>query len=250
MQLRYLLITISAVFLSVSPGNSQDDEKPYRDEYLVAVNLNTNAGLIGGLMFRHARHIKNNQYRTLSIETVNVKHPKEQKASNATTGSSYIYHKSNYLIPLRLQYGRKIILFHQAPEEGVEVSAIFAAGPTIGFIKPYYIQYDYTDYTQTSSTVPVTIKEEQYNSTRNSVDSRILGSAGFFKGILHTKILPGINFKTGLGFELGKSGSGISGIEVGGLLELYPKKVILIPEAEHRSIFSSVYINLYFGGRK
>jgi hypothetical protein len=249
MLLRYLLFIFFAV-LAASPAFSQDDEKPYRDEYLVAVNLNTNAGLIGGLMFRHARHIKNNQYRTFSIEAVNVKHPKEQKASNAITGNSFLYHKSNYLIPVRLQFGRKIILFHQAAEEGVEVSAIFAGGPTLGFVKPYYIQYDYTDYTLTSSTVPVDIKDEQYNSNRNSVDSRILGSAGFFKGLMHTKILPGINLKTGLGFELGKSGSNISGIEVGGLLELFPKKVIIIPEAEHKSIFSSVYINLYFGGRK
>jgi hypothetical protein len=250
MLIRYCLISFFPVFITASSVYSQEDEKPYKNEYVIAADLNTNAGLIGGLMFRQARLIKNNQYRTLSIELVNVKHPKEQKATNASTGNTFLYHKSNYLIPIRFQYGRKIILFHKAPEEGVEVSAVFAGGPTIGCIKPYFIQYDYTDYTTTSSTVPVDVRQEQYSSSRNSVDSRILGSAGFTKGLTHTKILPGINLKSGLCFELGKFGGNVTGVEVGGLLELFPKKVILIPEAQNRAVFSSVYINLYFGLRQ
>ncbi|MFL5730165.1 MAG: hypothetical protein ACJ75J_11825, partial [Cytophagaceae bacterium] len=63
-------------------------------------------------------------------------------------------------------------------------------------------------------------------------------------------IRPGLNIKGGLAFELGKYGGGISGIEVGGLLELFPKKVILIPEAGNKAVFSSVYIKLYFGLRE
>jgi hypothetical protein len=248
MNLRYLLITLLSISLMVSSAHSQDDDEFYKGEYVLAVNLNTNAGLIGGFMLRYARYIKKNQYRLFSIEAINVKHHKEQKASNAFTGNTFLYHKSNYLIPIRLQYGRKIILFHKAPEEGVEVSAILCGGPTIGLVKPYYIQYDYTNYTNTANTVPVDIREEQYTS--NSLDSRILGGAGFFKGLSHTKILPGINLKSGLCFELSKYGGNITGVEVGGLLEFFPKKVIIIPEAQNRAVFSSIYINLYFGLRQ
>jgi hypothetical protein len=250
MLLRYLLISFVLFHFNLFSCFSQENEKDYKAEYVMAVNLNTNAGLIGGLMFRYCQLVKTNHYKLFSIEAVNVKHPKEQKTNNASTGSSFIYHKSNYLIPIRFQYGRKIILFHKAPEEGVEVSAVFAGGPTLGLLKPYYIQYDYTDYNGSSTTVPVVTKYEQYNSVRNNEDTRILGSAGFFKGLGHTGILPGVNLKTGFCFELGKFGSNVTGIEVGGLLEFFPKKAVLIPESENRSVFSSIYINLYFGLRR
>jgi hypothetical protein len=249
-----MLLRLSFLFLSLLftalPLLGQDESEPYQDEYALGVDLNTNAGLIGGIFFRHCTFVNKKRYRLFSVELVNVKHPKEQKTSNGNTGSSYIYHKTNYLLPLRFQFGRKYVLFQRAEEEGVEVSAMLAVGPTLGLVKPYYIQYDYTDYTNTNTTAPTDIRKEQYLPERDSVDARILGSGGFFSGIFRTKIRPGINVKGGLTFELGKYGGGITGIEVGGMLELFTKEIILIPEAGNRAVFSSVYINLYFGLRE
>jgi hypothetical protein len=225
------------------------DEEPYQNEYVGGIDLNTNAGLFGGLFFRHSKFINKKKYRLFAVELVNVKNPKEQKTSNGNTGNSFIYHKMNYLLPLRFQFGRKFVLFQRAEEEGVEVSAILAGGPTLGLLKPYYIQYDYTDYSNSNSTVATDIRKEQYQPGIDSVDARILGSGGFTSGLFHTRFRPGINIKGGLAFELGKYGGGITGIEVGGLIELFPKKLIIIPEASNRAVFSSVYINVYFGTR-
>jgi hypothetical protein len=249
MSLRFSFL-LFLVFFTTLPLRAQDESEPYQDEYALGVDLNTNAGLIGGLFFRHCSFVNKKRYRLFSVELVNVKHPKEQKTSNGNTGSSYIYHKTNYLLPLRFQFGRKYVLFQRAEEEGVEVSAMLAIGPTLGLVKPYYVQYDYTDYTIPNTTAPTDIRKEQYLPGRDSIDARILGSGGFFSGIFHTKIRPGINLKGGLAFELGKYGGGITGIEVGGMLELFAKEIILIPEAGNRTVFSSVYINLYFGFRE
>jgi hypothetical protein len=249
MRLRLIsLLFISFFFLHAL--QAQDETEPYQGEYVGGVDLNTNAGLIGGVFFRHSTFVNKKRNRLFAVELVNVKHPKEQKTSNGNTGSTYLYHKTNYLLPLRFQFGRKYVLFQRAEEEGVEVSAILAAGPTLGLLKPYYIQYDYTDYQNSNTTVPTDVRKEQYRPERDSIDARILGSGGFFSGIFHTKLRPGLNLKGGLAFELGKYGGGITGIEVGGLLELFPKAIILIPEAGNRAVFSSVYIKLYLGIRE
>ncbi|HXA02659.1 MAG TPA: hypothetical protein VNW99_11765 [Cytophagaceae bacterium] len=244
-----LIFLLLCSFLSALPLLAQDEDEPYQNEYVGGIDLNTNAGIFGGFFFRHSKFVNKKRYRLFAVELVNVKNPKEQKTSNGNTGNSYIYHKTNYLLPLRFQFGRKYVLFQRAEEEGVEVSAILAGGPTLGLLKPYYIQYDYTDYTNSNSTTPTDIRKEQYQPGRDSADARILGSGGFSSGLFHTKIRPGINIKGGLAFELGKYGGGITGIEVGGLLELFSKKLIIIPEASNRAVFSSVYLNLYFGTR-
>jgi hypothetical protein len=247
---RISFILFCSFFSFTSILAQEEEEDQYKDEYAGGVNLNTNAGIIGGVFFRHSKFVNKKRYRVFAIELVNVKNPKEQKTSNGNTGNSYIYHKMNYLLPLRFQFGGKYVLFRKAEEEGVEVSAIIAGGPTLGLLKPYYIQYDYTDYSNVNSTGPTDIRKEQYQPAKDSVDARILGSGGFSSGIFHTRLRPGVNIKAGLAFELGKYGAGITGIEVGGLIELFPKKLIIIPEASNRAVFSSVYVNLYFGTRQ
>ncbi|MFL5730397.1 MAG: hypothetical protein ACJ75J_12995, partial [Cytophagaceae bacterium] len=177
-----LMLILFCTLLATMPILAQEDNEPYQKEYAVGVDLNTNAGLIGGFFFRHATFVNKKRYRLFAVEMVNVKHQKEQKTSNGNTGNSYLYHKTNYLIPLRFQFGRKYVLFHRAEEEGVEVSALVAAGPTLGLIKPYYIQYDYTDYINTNASFPTDIRREQYRPERDSIDARILGAGGFFSG--------------------------------------------------------------------
>jgi hypothetical protein len=237
--------------LSAFPLMAQEEEdQPYQNEYVAGINLNTNAGIFGGFFFRHSRFVNKKRYRLFAVELVNVRNPKEQKTSNGNTGNSYIYHKTNYLLPLRFQFGRKYALFQSDDEEGVEVNAIFAGGPTLGLLKPYYIQYDYTDYVNSGSTSPTVTKKEQYRPDRDSVDARILGSGGFTSGIFHTKLRPGLNVKAGLSFELSKHGGGVTGMEIGGLVELFPGKIVIIPEAGNKEIFSSLYVNIYFGTRQ
>ena len=102
-------------------------------EFTWGINKNTSGGLIGGLVFKKARKLKNEKVlETFGLEIMNVKHPQEVKRNSIQTGNLFIYGKSNYLYALRLQYGRDIILFKKAPHQGVEIKAVFAVGPTIG----------------------------------------------------------------------------------------------------------------------
>ncbi|HWZ23007.1 MAG TPA: hypothetical protein VNW06_10160, partial [Cytophagaceae bacterium] len=77
---------------------------------------------------------------------------------------------------------------------------------------------------------------------------------GFLHGFDKIKIVPGLHLKAGLSFEFGSFG-GVSGIEAGALVEVYPQKIQILDVSSsyptyNRSFFSSLYVNIYFGGRR
>ncbi|HEX8546819.1 MAG TPA: hypothetical protein VF691_07640 [Cytophagaceae bacterium] len=233
-----------AVTCYVLPQTSfaQIEENDYTSEYTGGVNLNTNGGLIGGLAFKYSRKISHNQYTYYGLEIINVKHPKETRLTNTSTGNSYIYAKANYLFPIRLQYGREIILFHGAEEEGVQVNFVGALGPTIGLLKPYMIEYDYGAYTQI----------EPYDPQNPRTP---LGSGGLLTGFTKSRVAPGFNLKAALSFQFLQFKGNVTGVEAGGILEGFTQKIPLLVlegsvQPQNRSFFSSVYVTIFFGFRK
>ena len=53
-----------------------------------------------------------------------------------------------------------------------------------------------------------------------------------------------------MSFEYGRYNESIAGVEVGVLLEMYTKELVIIPDASNNSRFTSVYLNIYYGRRK
>src|SRR4026207_268109 len=93
------LLTILAFSLlaSVAEGQTQDSYE-YSSEFTWGINKNTSGGLIGGLVFKKARKLKNEKvFETFGLEIMNVKHPQEMKRNSIQTGNLFIYGKSNYL---------------------------------------------------------------------------------------------------------------------------------------------------------
>ncbi|CCH51312.1 hypothetical protein BN8_00230 [Fibrisoma limi BUZ 3] len=235
----------------VSAQNLDSEEDNYQTITTYGVTTNTNSGILGGFSFRQAKLLPTQlfgmkQYRYLSVELVNVKHPKEFQSNNGITGSRYIDGKQNYLFVLRPQYGREVKLFERGPDEGIAVSGIVAAGPSLGIIKPYYVQIQEGNQTRT---VPY--------STLATIGATPVGSGGLFQGIGQSKLTVGINVKTALSFELSTFRSNTTGIEIGFLAELFPQKIIIMPgnnpanpEEGNRSFFTSGYVTLYFGSKK
>jgi hypothetical protein len=235
-----------AVILTENAFCQNTDDIPYEKETVAGINMNTNGGIIGGAMFKHSVHLKKNQYHLFAFEVVNVKHPKEQRYSSSVTGNTFLFYKQNYFFVLRPQYGREIILFNKSEEEGARVNGIIATGPSIGILKPYAIDYDYTDYASYSGP-PIDVRSEAFDpGLHTNPQSRILGTGGLFTAAGKSKFTLGWSLKAGLAFELANS---TTGIEVGGLIEIYPKEIIIIPSAQNRMLFGSVYVNIYYGLR-
>ena len=120
--------------------------------------------------------------------------------------------------------------------------AHFSLGPTIGFMKPYYIVYDHGDDRG--------IVNEPFDPDVHTDPNRIQDRGGFFRGFNQLSVEPGFHLRGGIGFEFGKMATHVAGIEIGGVFEAYAEPIIIVPTAPNRSVFASGYLILYYGKRK
>ncbi|GAB4023005.1 hypothetical protein [Spirosoma koreense] len=256
-----LVPVVSALLLSTQVSKAQratadTEEENYHTVTTFGLTTNTNSGVIGGFSFRQSKVIPGTlfglpQSRYLSVELVNVKHPKELQSSVNSIGSRFIEGKENYLFVVRPQYGREVKLFQRSADEGVAVSGIFAAGPSLGIIKPYYLEVSYGNFTRT-------VPASEVNGFSTATGETVTGAGGFFQGLDKSKLTVGLNVKAALSFELSAFRSNTTGVEVGFLAEIFPNKVVIIPNTDpngkredgNRSFFTSGYITLFFGGKK
>lgn len=235
LSLLFLITTLQVFAQREDVGNYEYDK-----EYLFGANKNTNGGLIGGLVFKAGTRITDDQFAFWGIELSNVKNPKEVRY-NTVLGNSYIFGKSNYLYAIRPHYGREVVLFKKAPNQGVQVSALAAVGPTLGLISPYFIEY-------AINRVETVI--EAYNPEIHQSQGNILGTGRLFQGIGQSELAVGAMVKAGLMFEFGVFRSSVTGLELGVMVEGFNKEIPLIPTTENRQLFQSAYFTFFYGFRK
>jgi hypothetical protein len=230
----FTLITLGAIAQT-------QDSYDYQTEFTWGINKNTYGGLIGGFVFKKARKLNDRLLETFGLEIMNVKHPQENRQNSPSTGNFFIYGKSNYLYALRFQYGRDLILFKKAPQQGVEIKAVTAIGPTLGIVAPYYVERpaDQGGF--------VTIRE-QYNPSIRAEE--IYGPGRLFEGLGDSKLKLGANAKIALNFELGTIKSQVTGFEAGFLLDAYTSKIEMIPTAQNYAFYPTLFFTLFYGGRK
>ena len=238
---KFLILIICFVLLVSGVQAQTQDSYEYQSEFIWGVNKNTSGGLIGGLVFKKARKLNDRMLETFGLELMNVKHPQEVRRNSSQTGNFFIYGKSNYLYAVRLQYGRDLILFKKAPQQGAEIKGVFAIGPTIGVVAPYYVEY-YPDQNGR-----VTIRSP-WNPSISIGD--IGGTGRVFEGVGESKIVPGANLKAALNFELGTIKSQVTGFEAGFLVDVYTKKIEMMPTTKNYSVFPTLFLTLFYGNRK
>ena len=234
------------ILISYSSANNlfaqTQDSYDYNSEFTWGINKNSYGGLIGGFVFKKARRIDKKIFETFGLEIINVKNPHEVRTQAPSSGNYFIYGKSHYLYSLRLQYGRDVILFTKGPQQGVEIKAVLALGPSIGIVAPYYVQVDPTGgqgyYTYNTPYTP----DISYGE--------IQGTGSLFEGIGQSAIQLGGNFKAALNFELGTAKNQVTGFEAGFLLDAYTSKVVLMPSAENYAVYPTVFLTLFYGNRK
>ena len=231
----FVLSTLPVLAQREDTGNYEYDR-----EYLLGINKNTNGGMIGGFAIKVGSRIDDSQFAYFGLELANVKHPKEVRYTTVT-GNNYIFGKSNYLYAIRPHYGREVILFKKAPNQGVQVSALAAVGPSIGLIAPYFIEYAINRVETVIEPYDPAIHQSRFN---------ILGTGRLLEGLGQSKLAIGAMAKAALHFEFGVFKSNATGLEVGYQLEGFQKKIPLIQTADNNQFFQSAYFTLFFGFRK
>lgn len=239
---RYSQVLLTLVFFGISACTlaQTQDSYDYQSEFTWGINKNTSGGLIGGFVFKKARKLNERVLESYGLEIMNVKHPQERRV-NSSSGNFFIFGKSNYLYALRLQYGRDIILFKKAPQQGVEIKSIFAIGPSIGIVAPYFVEISTSPNDQRPN-------HRQYDTSIEA--SSITGTGRLFEGLGKSKITPGVNLKIAMNFELGTIKSQVTGFEAGFLLDTYVRKIELVPIAKNYAMFPTLFVTVFYGSRK
>ncbi len=248
------LCSLLLIQTAYAQSSADSEDENYQTITTFGITTNTNAGLIGGFAFRQSKRLAGTlfgmpQYRYLSLEVVNVKHPKETPVNS--TASRYIDGKENYLFVVRPQYGRELKLFQRSGDEGISVSGILAGGPSLGIIKPYYLEVTYGNNTRQ-------VPASQVNGSLTPTGEVVSGKGNFFQGLGESKITVGLNIKAAVSFELSAFRTNTTGVEIGFLTEVFPNRIVIIPNTAsggnradgNRNFFTSAYITLFFGSKK
>lgn len=239
--IKYILPVLFLTLCFSVYGQREDaGDYEYDREVLFGVNKNTNGGLIGGFSLKMGFRIDETNFQFFGLDFANVKDPKEVRY-NTVLGNSYIFGKSNYLYSIRPYYGRELIVFKKAPQQGVQVSVLGAVGPTIGIIAPYVIEY---------AVNRLETVREQFNPAVHQSRFNIIGPGRIFEGLGQSDIAFGANAKAAVNFEFGVFKSNVTGLELGYQLEGFTKEIPLIPTIESRQLFQSVYFTFFYGFRK
>jgi len=250
-KITHLLFSFFLMSLGFSAQAQKEEEDSFSTEFTYGITINTNSGLPGGIILKYAKNIDAHWSHLFFVEIVNVKNSKESRisGSNASQGyntSSFINQKLNNLYVIRPQYGREFLLFRKAPDQGVRIDAIMAGGLSIGLLKPYYIQYDYSNGVGNQNIKAIKFADVIEN---NLSQSNIIGSSGF-QGFGEMNLKMGLNAKLGLSFEFGAFKNSVTGFDIGFLIEGYPKEIPIMYGAPNRNVFTSAYLTLFFGSRK
>lgn len=241
----HILKSLFAFFLSfitvaAFAQRQEAGDYEYDKEVLFGINKNTNGGLIGGFSLKLGYRMDEDKFQFFGLDLANVKHPKEVRYQSIL-GNSYIFGKSNYLYSVRPYYGRELIVFKKAPQQGVQVSLLGAIGPSLGIIAPYYIEYAISR---------VETVRMQYDPEVNQSRFNILGPGRVFEGLGQSEIAFGLNAKAAVNFEFGVFKSNVTAVELGYQFEGFNREIVLMPTTDNRQLFQSVYFTFFYGFRK
>lgn len=238
--LLYCLLSITVI------SNAQlvdPDKINYDREVTFGINMNTLGGLLAGINLRYITKQNYRDWLNLSLEIVNTKHPKEIRAASSA-GSSFLLGKVNYLFSIRPQIGFERRLFRKDQQDGIRVHLVVAGGPTIGLLKPYYIEY--ITEQRIGDTTYLVAENVAYDPQVHS-QSQIGGSGGFFYGFDEMKATLGFNAKVGLNFEFGLFDERVTGLEVGFTGEAFTRNLQIHEVPQRQQFFGAIYLNIYFG---
>jgi hypothetical protein len=208
----------------------------------VGINTNTNSGLLGGFSFVY--NLPNRSF--VNIDLTNTKDYQEFDSPYSFNGRTYVEGKLNYLINLRPSYGKHYLLLNQAQEGGTSLSGRISTGPTIGLLKPYYVDLSYTDAGK-NITTSVPMAEALNNSYSKS---SINGEGSFFSGFSQSKLVPGWHVKTALEFKFETLKQSYLAVETGFILEFFSQPVEILNQTYPRSVYTTGYVTFFFGKSK
>lgn len=238
----------------------------YNKEFAVDFRLHTNGFAIGANIGKLNTYYKTTYYHFGLGE---IRHPKEFRQSfdfslpaASTTSRSFIYGKQNNLFVLRAGYGVKRYFTEKARKKGVSVGMSYEFGPSLGILKPYYLQLIFVESGNQPSLRNQKFTPETADNFLNI--SSIFGSAGLAEGFSELSFIPGGQAKVAVHFDWGAFDEYVKAVEAGIMVDFYLKRVpIMVDDVElnsvnvdieprnvqNRPFFINLFLNFQLGKR-
>lgn len=265
--IRILLLLSLPVFIAVNALSAQDTFQPkpvddvnkkgliYNRELAFNIRLHTN-GFAMGMDFGRLKTYY--LTRTFHVELGELKHHKEYRTnldrSNATgsISKSFIFGKQNNFFVLRAGLGEKRYFSEKAKYKGVAVGISYKGGPSLGVLKPYYLELLTAENSSDPFKKPIP-KKYSTDIHDDFLDPwNIFGASSWTKGFDEIKLVPGLHGQFAIHFDWGAFDEYLKAVEAGVMLDVYFKKVPIMvetPNVENRPFFLNLFINLQLGKR-
>ncbi len=231
----------------------------YNKEFSVNFKLHTNGFSIGADFGTLKTYYLT---RFWGFEIGEIKHPKEFRQSfdfrnpiTSKVARAFVFGKQNNFYPIRISFGEKRYFSEKASRKGLAIGGSYAVGPSLGLLKPYYLEL--VRFIEPGSN-QVVVRSERYSTENEDVFldiNSIYGSAGFTKGFDGIEILPGANAKLAIHFDWGAFDEFVKALDAGVMVDFYFRKVPIMVESErldnteNSPIFINLFLNLQLGKR-
>lgn len=254
----------SAVLAQQQPGGSTYyyDAKGivYQKELTFDLEfLQTNGYALGVNIGKLKTYYLTNFY---NIEIGEIKHTREYRQSfdfpapsSNRVSRAFIFGKQNNFIVLRGGLGQKRYFSEKAKRKGLAVGISYEGGPSLGLLKPYYLELVRTSEPGGNDYF---IRSEKYSAGNEDLFldiTRIFGASGFSKGLGEVKVLPGGHAKMAVHFDWGAFDEFVKALEAGVMIDFYFRDVPImvespqVPNVNNSPIFVNLYLNLQLGKR-
>ena len=227
----------------------------YKKEWSIDLRLHENGAAVAYNSGTIKAYNKTNYYH---VEAGFTKDPREKSQSRISTlaggSGSFTLGKINSFFNLRAGVGVKKYLSEKEKRRGVAVGYTYEIGPSIAFLKPYYL--DVIEIEVIDNEMRPVLNSVRFNGENEAqflnVNS-ISGRSSFLKGFSEMSLRAGLQGKVGAHIAMGAFDKYVKAFETGLMFDLFPTKIPIFIESEavkNTRYFVRVYFNIQLGARK
>ncbi|REJ81421.1 MAG: hypothetical protein DWQ44_10270 [Bacteroidetes bacterium] len=226
---------------------SDDVNILFRNEAAGGIKIHSNGF---GISFKRGWHKTGYKKRTLDMDFVSLRHPKQYKQPNPNYPDSrpFFFGKLNFAYMLRGGYGMQNVIFSKAERSGVEVRFNYYGGVNLGLTKPVYLEVLVDSRFDSLLKVIDTRRYDPEDPVQQSVEN-IFGPGPYFRGFDQMKIYPGAYAKVALSFEYSGWQQKVTAIETGVTLDYFPTAIPIMANVNNSNLHLNFYISLLWGGK-
>lgn len=264
--LRPLLLCVSVLLAALATAQTQlpgdrniYDATPigivYDHELTFNLAITTPRNFMLGV--RSGRLISYEKTRFWTLTFGDIRHSRERRENpdrvnlnSNRVSRAYVFGKQNQLYALRLGFGKKHLLSEKAQERGVAIGYTYEFGPSLGFVKPYYLEIERAD------AAPLDVRYTGDNGDvflDNQVN--VFGASAWTVGLDEIGLRPGVHARFATHFGFGAYDETAKSLEAGIMADYFLGNTDIMIESDltpgvsNPPLFLSLYLNVQLGKR-